>query len=91
MSGDLGAEVVVHAAASTLGKYRNVHLILVGDENALSKLARDLIGEEPRVRIRHASEIVEMSEPPADALRRKKDSSMPARPKPVSAPATRVP
>ena len=76
MSGDLGAEVVVRAAAATLQKYRNVELILVGDETELAALVANTVGDDPRLRIRHASEVVEMSEAPADALRRKKDSSM---------------
>ena len=36
MSGDLGAEVVVRAAAATLSRYRNVELVLVGDEAELA-------------------------------------------------------
>ncbi len=76
MSGDLGAEVVVRAAAATLGKYRHVNLVLVGDENELGRLVGDIVGDDPRLRVRHASQVVEMSEPPAEAVRRKKDSSM---------------
>ena len=76
MSGDLGAEVVVRAAAATFKKYVNLELILVGDKVELTELAARIIGTEPRLRIEHASEIVEMSEAPADALRKKKDSSM---------------
>ena len=76
MSGDLGAEVVVRAAAATLDKYRNVELILVGDEKQLHELCGSIAPNSARLRVQHASEVVEMSEPPADALRRKKDSSM---------------
>ena len=76
MSGDLGAEVVVRAAASTLKKYANIELIIVGDEAELQDLVTRIVGENPRLKIVHASEIVKMSEPPADALRKKKDSSM---------------
>jgi len=76
MSGDLGAEVVVRAAAATLQKYTHVDLILVGDESELSRLVGDIVGNEARLSIRHASEVVGMSEPPAEALRKKKDSSM---------------
>ncbi len=76
MSGDLGAEVVVRAAAATLQKYRNLELILVGDGDELGDLVSTIIGNDSRLRIEHASEIVEMSEAPADALRKKKDSSM---------------
>jgi len=35
-----------------------------------------IIGDNPRLQIIHASEVVEMAEPPVDALRKKKDSSM---------------
>jgi glycerol-3-phosphate acyltransferase PlsX len=76
MSGDLGAEIVVSAAAATLKKYANLDLILVGDEKELDGLAGRIVSNESRLRIEHASEVVAMSEPPADALRKKKDSSM---------------
>ena len=76
MSGDLGAEVVVRAVAATLGKYRHVDLVLVGDEHELTGLAGRIVGKDQRLRIRHASETVGMSESPVEALRRKKDSSM---------------
>lgn len=76
MSGDLGPEVVVRAAAATLQKYSEVQLSLVGDEALLRTLVAKIIGDDTRVDIVHASEVVSMSEPPADALRKKKDSSM---------------
>lgn len=76
MSGDLGAEVVVRAAAATLEKYANIELIIVGDQLELQDLVTRFVGENARLKIVHASEIVEMSEPPAEALRKKKDSSM---------------
>jgi len=76
MSGDLGAEVVVRAAAAALERYRNIELVLVGDDRELTGLVTTIIGDDVRVRIQHASQVVEMSEPPADALRKKKDSSM---------------
>lgn len=76
MSGDLGAEAVVRAAAATLEKYVNLELILVGDKSELADLVDRFIGSDPRLRIEHASEVVGMSEPAADALRKKKDSSM---------------
>ncbi len=76
MSGDLGAEVVVRAAAATLEKYVNIELVLVGDERELNDLVTRIVGQDSRLSVQHASEIVGMSEPPADALRKKKDSSM---------------
>jgi glycerol-3-phosphate acyltransferase PlsX len=76
MSGDHGAEVVVRAAIACLDKYRNLELILVGDEVQLNALVGRIAGGEDRLSIRNATEVVGMSESPADALRKKKDSSM---------------
>ncbi|MEQ8205303.1 MAG: phosphate acyltransferase PlsX, partial [Woeseia sp.] len=76
MSGDLGAEVVVRAASTCLERHPQLKLILVGDQDLLSGLVTRIVGDEPRLSIRAASEVVGMSEAPADALRKKKDSSM---------------
>ena len=76
MSGDLGAEVVVRAAAATLAKYVNIELLLVGDQSELQELVTQIVGDNPRLHIVHASEVVQMSEPPVEVLRKKKDSSM---------------
>ncbi len=76
MSGDLGAEIVVRAAQACLDKYVNLELILVGDEAELSAHVTRIVGSDSRLHIRHSTEVVGMSEAPADVLRRKKDSSM---------------
>jgi len=76
MSGDLGAEVVVRAAHRALHKHAKLKLLIVGDEEELRGHIMRIIGDEPRLSIVHASEVVAMSESPADALRKKKDSSM---------------
>jgi glycerol-3-phosphate acyltransferase PlsX len=76
MSGDLGAEVVVRAASASLENHPNLRLVLVGDEAQLGDLKNRIVGNEDRLEICGASEIVEMSEAPAEALRKKKDSSM---------------
>jgi glycerol-3-phosphate acyltransferase PlsX len=76
MSGDLGAEVVVRAAGQALGKHDKLELILVGDEQKLRRHVGAIIGDERRLSIVHASEVVEMTDSPVDAMRKKKDSSM---------------
>jgi glycerol-3-phosphate acyltransferase PlsX len=76
MSGDLGAEIVVRAAHSCLDRHPNLELILVGDEAELDGLVTRIVGSEKRLGIRNSTEVVGMSETPADALRKKKDSSM---------------
>jgi glycerol-3-phosphate acyltransferase PlsX len=76
MSGDRGAEVVVRAANAALHVHADLELILVGDEAVLRDLVTRIVGNEPRLSIVHASEVVAMGESPVDALRKKKDSSM---------------
>ncbi len=76
MSGDLGAEVVVRAAHRALGSHTDIELLLVGDEAVLQNHVTRIVGNEPRLSIVHASEVVEMSDSPVDAMRKKKDSSM---------------
>ena len=76
MSGDLGAEVVVRAAAAALQKHAGLELLLVGDREELAGHITRIVGEESRLRVVHASEVVAMTDAPVDALRKKKDSSM---------------
>jgi len=76
MSGDLGAEVVVRAAHKALREHTNIKLLLVGDHEELQGHVTRIVGDEQRLSIVHASEVVEMSESPVDAMRKKKDSSM---------------
>lgn len=76
MSGDLGAEIVVRAAHACLERHANLELIVVGDEAELQGHVSRIVGDNARLSIHNANEVVEMSESPADALRKKKDSSM---------------
>jgi len=77
MGGDHGAHVTVPAALEYLERDPQSSFILVGLQEAIeAELKRCHAAPGPRLRIQHASEIVEMDEPPAGALRGKKDSSM---------------
>jgi phosphate acyltransferase len=78
MGGDHGPSVIVPAALQALARHQNLNLILVGDREILEQQLRDLHKsyDEKRLVIHHASQRVEMDEPPAHALRGKKDSSM---------------
>ncbi|MBN9423369.1 MAG: phosphate acyltransferase [Candidatus Accumulibacter sp. 66-26] len=74
MGGDHGPSVTVPAALGFVRSHDDVRVVLVGLEERI----RPLLGNvaDPRVSVRHASEVVAMDEPPALALRNKKDSSM---------------
>src|SRR5262245_52687807 len=77
MGGDHGVHVTVPAAVALLRHEPAVSCILVGQREAIeSELARLHGAPRERFRIQHATEVVEMDEAPASALRAKKDSSM---------------
>lgn len=77
MGGDVGPDVGVPAALAALKEDRRLRLLLVGDEQSirdrLASARQDLC---KRIEIHHASQVVDMDEPPSRALRNKKDSSM---------------
>jgi len=74
MGGDHGVSVVVPAALDFLKNDADVDLILVGKEDKIKQYLNGY--DSSRLSIQHASEEVEMDEPPSKALRGKKDSSM---------------
>lgn len=74
MSGDYGVRVCVPAALAMARENPALTFILVGDEPTLKPMVPGDLSS--RVLIQHSSEIVSMDDKPADALRKKKDSSM---------------
>ncbi|WP_320158951.1 phosphate acyltransferase PlsX [Marinobacter litoralis] len=73
MSGDRGAEVVVHAALDAVRENEALSLVLVGIRSELEALLR---GGHPQIRIVEAADVVRMNERPSHALRHKRNSSM---------------
>ena len=77
MGGDFGVSIVVPAALDALSKYKNLSLILVGDEEAIKQELGDKAANySSRIKIHHATQVVGSDEAPSLALRGKKDSSM---------------
>ncbi|HWA12801.1 MAG TPA: phosphate acyltransferase PlsX [Burkholderiales bacterium] len=77
MGGDHGAHVTVPAALEFIARTPQARVILVGLPDVLSaELKRNRAAQSERVVVKAASEVVEMDDPPATALRRKPDSSM---------------
>ena len=77
MGGDHGPAVTVPGALAALRAHPDLHLILTGQQEVLSAaLGRQGKYDRARLTVQNASEVVGMDEPPAQALRGKKDSSM---------------
>jgi len=77
MGGDHGPSITLLAALRFLEATPDARVIAVGLEAPLrAALAKLKSPARDRLTVQAASEVVEMHEPPADALRKKKDSSM---------------
>lgn len=78
MGGDLGPKVTIPAALKVLSENPELQLILVGNQTALVRAleAQNITWDKNRLQIHHTTQVVEMDEAPASALRGKRDSSM---------------
>jgi glycerol-3-phosphate acyltransferase PlsX len=77
MGGDHGPPVTVGASLRFLEETPDADIVLVGHEDVVRRVLGQVRSQAvARVKVQPATEVVEMNEPPADALRRKKDSSM---------------
>lgn len=77
MGGDFGPPTAVPAVLEVLAEQPDINFILVGQEDAIAPLmAHGCKLFANRLRIHHATQVVEMGEKPRDAMRKKKDSSM---------------
>ena len=72
MGGDHAPEQVVLGAAQAAADFPDIELTVVGRAAPLQPLLR----EHPALRFREATQVVEMGEHPAQAVRQKHDSSM---------------
>ena len=76
MGGDYAPEQIVIGSLQAVKKY-DCEIILVGDETKIKGyLDTDSDWQKFPITIRHSTEVVEMGEHPADAVRNKKDSSI---------------
>ncbi len=77
MGGDQGPDVLVAGAVQAVNARNDLEVTLIGDEERLrTALRAHSAANQDRLRIVHASQVVDMDESPFEALRRKKDSSV---------------
>ena len=77
MGGDHGVHVTVPAALDFIARTGDSRVVLVGLRDAIeSELKKHRQSPGDRIVVKAATEVVEMDDPPATALRRKTDSSM---------------
>lgn len=75
MGGDFAPEEIVLGAIEAAREYQ-CDIILVGDQTRIKRILDDNGANNLRLSIQHASEIIEMTEHPSIAIRKKKDASV---------------
>lgn len=76
MGGDNAPAEIVKGAVEALDVRDNVKVILVGQEEPIRAELQKYTYDEARVEVVNATEVIEMAEPPVNAIRQKKDSSI---------------
>lgn len=76
MGGDHAPDEIVKGAVTAVNKEKDLFIYLVGNDDAIANVLSTLSYPPDRVEVINASEIIEMSEHPVNAIRKKKDSSM---------------
>ena len=72
MGGDNAPEEICKGALLACQKYEDIEIVLTGDTEKIKACSVS----HPRIHIEHATEIIDPDEHPANAIRKKKDSSL---------------
>jgi len=76
MGGDNAPGKIIQGALDSLTLRENIHVVLVGKEEAIRAELSKYQYDAARVSVVNATEIIETGEPPVAAIREKKDSSL---------------
>ncbi len=76
MGGDYAPVQIVKGAVDAVNENKNVRVFLVGPEEIIRKELTNYTYDLLQIEIVNATEVIETSEPPVTAIRKKKDSSM---------------
>lgn len=76
MGGDHAPAEMVKGAVDAVSRETGISVMLVGKEEVIQKELDRYTVDSNRIQIIHASEVIETAEPPVNAIRKKKDSSI---------------
>ena len=76
MGGDNAPGEIVAGAVKAASLNQEIKVILVGQEDVVSKELSKYTYNKEQIELRHASEVIATEEPPVNAIRKKKDSSI---------------
>ena len=76
MGGDHAPAEAVKGAVEATEREKKVMVYLVGQQEAVEKELEKYTYDKERIQVVNATEVIEMAEPPVNAIRKKKDSSI---------------
>ena len=76
MGGDNAPEAPVQGAVDAVNARDDIKVYLVGQEDVVKEELSKYTYPEDHIEVIHASEVIEMAEPPVEAIRKKKQSSI---------------
>ncbi len=76
MGGDHAPQAIVEGCALALHELPDMHITLVGRRDAILAELEKNDYDEKRINIVDAAEVIDMAEPPVEAIRKKKNSSL---------------
>ncbi len=77
MGGDFGPPVTIPATLDIIREFEDVQFVLVGDKQAIhDQLNKHKCRNQKHISVHPTSQVVSMDEPPTQALRKKRNSSM---------------
>mgnify|MGYP000284895508 CR=1 FL=1 len=74
--GDNAPAEIVKGAVDALTREKGLYIFLVGQEDAVKNELEKYTYDKDRIEVVPATEVIEMAEPPVNAIRKKKDSSI---------------
>ncbi len=76
MGGDNAPAEIIKGAAEAVRTRKDIQVILVGKEDVIGEHLNNYSLPEGQIEVKGASEVIETEEPPVNAIRKKKDSSI---------------
>ena len=76
MGGDNAPHEIIKGAVEAVGKSDAIHVILVGKEDVINQELSGYTYNKEQISVVHTSEVIETAEPPVNAIRKKKQSSI---------------
>lgn len=76
MGGDNAPAEIIKGAAEAVRTRKDIQVILVGKEDVIGEHLKNYSLPEGQIEVKGASEVIETEEPPVNAIRKKKDSSI---------------